>query len=474
MQVILHNEVNPEDNAMLQALYSRSSKSVTEHLEKLKATGSGKFMSQYYIGYGHGSIGDCGFATVYIEGISLVAAKAIEDNPLFNGQESSTRYIDFSKQTLVSPYVGRLHDFVSEWQRRFLDFYTGSYKDVVEELEKCYPYSSVKDSVPEKVYSKAISSGAFDILRGFIPCGVTTNVSVTMSLRNLKDHFEMLFHHPLSEVVEAANKVLSTLEEAYPSSFGNMHKARLYDRKSDDYNRRMDNFYLIYGQREEGSDDVRYLHDPYLYGSNEGVSENPVSQWPSLGRSNVLFPSMGPYPTFNRPRHAALPRHNLYAHQTFEFDAELDYGSFRDLQRHRDGYCSMPLATPHRGFHRWYVAMLPPPLVRPARELLEAFKEAYEDFSKSDDFGFDDVRVPLQYSVPLCAIVDLKLIYSLRELIYICELRSGVTVHPTLRGLVDNLGRLSGISSLEGVNMTDIADMPWDSMKRGYQDIVKK
>ena len=50
------DDQTPEDMAMLQALYSRSPAGVMSHLEKLKSAGSGKFMSQYYVGYGHASI----------------------------------------------------------------------------------------------------------------------------------------------------------------------------------------------------------------------------------------------------------------------------------------------------------------------------------------------------------------------------------------------------------------------------------
>src|SRR3989338_7034678 len=95
------DDQHPEDLAMLQALYSRSGASVMEHLEKVKAAGSGKFMESYYIGYGHESIGDCGSTTIFIEGVSMFAAKAIQDNRLYNGQEASTRYIDFSRQPFV-------------------------------------------------------------------------------------------------------------------------------------------------------------------------------------------------------------------------------------------------------------------------------------------------------------------------------------------------------------------------------------
>ena len=44
MRVKVVDDLHPEDAAMLQALYSRSPASVEEHLEKVKAAGSGEFI----------------------------------------------------------------------------------------------------------------------------------------------------------------------------------------------------------------------------------------------------------------------------------------------------------------------------------------------------------------------------------------------------------------------------------------------
>ena len=50
--------ITPEAEAMLQALHSRSIGGLTAHLEVLAEKGPEKFMSSYYVGYGHKSIGD--------------------------------------------------------------------------------------------------------------------------------------------------------------------------------------------------------------------------------------------------------------------------------------------------------------------------------------------------------------------------------------------------------------------------------
>ena len=103
-EIHIFHDLHPEDCAMLQALYSRSPASVVDHLDKVLAAGSGKFMERYYVGYGHASIGDCGVTTLFIENYSMLAAKAIQDNPLYSGQEASTRYLDFAQQPMIDPY----------------------------------------------------------------------------------------------------------------------------------------------------------------------------------------------------------------------------------------------------------------------------------------------------------------------------------------------------------------------------------
>ena len=71
--------IGPEADAMLQALHSRSIGGLESHLKILSEKGPDNFMKNFYVGYGHKSIGDCGTASLFIEGISMLTAKAIQD-----------------------------------------------------------------------------------------------------------------------------------------------------------------------------------------------------------------------------------------------------------------------------------------------------------------------------------------------------------------------------------------------------------
>jgi len=58
----------------------------------------------------------------------------------------------------------------------------------------------------------------------------------------------------------------------------------------------------------------------------------------------------------------------MFGQCTFKF--LLDFGSFRDLQRHRNGETLMPLLTTKFGFYQWYLDQLPEDLQIKAQQLL--------------------------------------------------------------------------------------------------------
>ncbi|HVU80317.1 MAG TPA: FAD-dependent thymidylate synthase, partial [Candidatus Paceibacterota bacterium] len=205
--------ITAEAEAMLQALHSRSIGGIDAHLVRLAKKGAKEFMDTYYVGYGDKSIGDCGTATLFTEGVSMLAAKAIQDFQLYNGQESSTRYIDFSKQPFADPSGSPTGQHLLESLRAF---HLKGLARMKEELAVRHPR---QDSEDEKVWQKAINARAFDVMRSFLPAGAATNLSWHGELRQLSDHLLRLRNHPLSEVRDIARAAREALQEAYPSSF---------------------------------------------------------------------------------------------------------------------------------------------------------------------------------------------------------------------------------------------------------------
>ena len=470
-KVIVHHEPHPEDNAALQAWYSRSNKSVVEHREKLAREGSGKFMDQIFIQYGHASVGDLGTTTVYFEGISMLAAKAIEDNPLFNGQECSSRYIDMGAVEMKVPVNLAKDDpeaiQVRDYMEKLRLFYTTSLPVVTEHLHRTHPKQEGQSEVR---YSKAISARAYDILRGFLPCGTTTNVAWSGTLRNFKENLERMVFHPLEEVELLAVEALRQLQEKYPNSF---EKSDPYDNPHAAYLKTPEHFYsgldIYWGESPD-------IEEIYCYELDQSLVCAPSNTalmcggYPFNHKSYIT--EADKVGATQHPRGYMLPRHGLVSPDSVTVYGEIDFGSFRDLQRHRGGYCSMPVVGPWMGFHEWYVDNLPETLQESARDLVKQGFLLAGDLSKGLS-GAASYRqgVRNQYFMPMGTLVEFCLEYNIRQATYVAELRSGQTVHPTLRRVAQDIGEVLCRSGY--VVHYNLEEDEW-SIRRGGQDIVER
>ncbi|MBI5134530.1 MAG: FAD-dependent thymidylate synthase [Candidatus Taylorbacteria bacterium] len=427
-QIIIVDDVAPEPNAMLQALYSRSPKSVTEHLEQVKKNGAEKFMASYYVGYGHKSIGDCGTTSIFVENVSMLVAKAVQDWPLYSGQEASTRYLDMSKQEVLDPLgsaEGRA--IQDEWMR----FYVHALETLQPALKARFP---IKEGEKETLYDKAIKARAFDIARGFLPAGATTYASWHTNLRQAHDHLKEMRHHPLEEVREVAKEIVKSLQAKYGSSF--LHKEYAVEEE-----------YLAKSESE-----FAYFDDLSI----KDFSYEVRLDLDGLKKHGRLLTE--------RPPKAEL-HHRFRQYGDIVFSFPLDFGSYRDLQRQRSSVQEMPLLTTRHGFHPWYLEQLTPELKREALEVLKAQESRIAALSASDEVK--------QYYTAMGYTVAVKMSCSLPSAVYIAELRSADTVHPTLRVEAQRMGDAIK-AAVPGIAMHhDTSPGTWN-IKRGAQDIVRK
>ena len=402
MKIFVYDHLNPEDNAMLQALYSRSAESVEEHIKKVEVVGSGKFMQSYYVGYNHKSIADCGSTTLFFEGISTLAAKAIQDWPLYSGQETSTRYIDMAKQPIIDPIGTSGSRAILD---RWMTFYTSHQDQVAEHVRIMHPRGKDED---EKVYASAVKARTFDIMRGFLPAGITTQASWHTNLRQAGDHLATMDHHLLGEVRDLATHARIVLCSKYPSSGFDKTSAGVSAVKNDAAQDAWAVQCAMFAYHDDPITDGNFVSDldPML-----------------LDPYSILLDT--------RPRGSVIP-HFIASAGTCHFDYYLDFGSFRDIQRHRNGVCRMPLLTTHYGFERWYIDQIDDALKYVAEGLIEQQTTAIAKLNGSD--------VKKQYYTALGFRVPCRLDYALPATVYVMELRSSRTVHPTLRRAV--LGKM--------------------------------
>ncbi len=460
--IFIVDDKHPEDTAMLQALYSRSPASVVTHLEKLKKTGSGKFMDQYYVGYGHASIGDCGTTTCFIEQVSMLVAKAIQENPLYNGQEASTRYLDYAQQEIVDPYDNPASAAI---QARWKEIYNNTIQKLQVGLEKKNPFDP-EQYKNERIWKNTLEARSFDIARAFLPLGTTTLLSWSTSLRQSRDNLRRLKHHPLKEVRDVAQSLFIALKKKYPHSFnGNemdedadtsrdayaaKNAARNHYQSSEDLARRFDLTEADFARLEEG--ELIVQRDTL---DLEGLKKH---------ESAVLS---------ERPKGSPLPW-RLESYGRYNFLFLLDFGSFRDIQRHRNGVCQIPLVKARFGLHPWYLHQFEELFSTADFEKLQ--QDVVAQFTSIKNLAAQGVETNAfddQYLYPMGTMALVHASYSLPQTLYVAELRSGKTVHGSLRPIAQKMLK---VLAEDVPNIALYGDMDAENFtaKRGEQTISLK
>lgn len=154
-------EFPPELQAALGATLSRDPGSIIDRLERLltDASTQNRIMDVFFKKYGHNSIGDMGEFMISIEGLSMIGALKAIENPLFNGQEASTRYIDFESMGFIP-----VNKEVDELSEQSFELYRSIKNKVFDEL------------FAEGVPKKEAEPQAFDVAGAFLPISSRTNV----------------------------------------------------------------------------------------------------------------------------------------------------------------------------------------------------------------------------------------------------------------------------------------------------------
>ncbi len=397
------DHLGSEVNAMVQAMYSRSDMSIMDRLQTIEGNEEKELeiknnLKKFYLGYGHKSIGQLGYTTVFIENVSILAAKIIENTPLYDGQEVSTRYLDFSDRPTYYPNIE-----IKEWQDRFITLYNSVLPRVIEQIKLEYPYEDNSD-IKENVYLNTIKARAFDITRGLLPAGMTTSLSFMGSFDLINDHFGQMLFHPLQELRDIATAVLIKAREQYPHAIKSIEELSNLNKYLDGTS---NHFYYEMSLDNSNSNINILINDLPLNESNVNQLEQ-------------VFSKRGSYKQ-------ELPKF-ISGNTIIENTSTLDYGSYRDIHRHRNGRISFPILDTKYGINQFYLDMLNDECLDEVLALVIEYTEWYKhsNLSKTDK----------QYSTPIGFNVRFKYKCDLNQFLYILELRSQKTVHQSLRLLM--------------------------------------
>lgn len=191
----------PEIQAYALAKYSRSAQQLRESIDELSTQRAEQFLNTFYFQYGHRSIADLAHIALAIENISMLAAFHVVDEPLWDGQERSSRYQDFRKSGFYIPsmlaegspereaYIHALDTLLSRYE-----YFSAELLNVLTQVQPRPPEMSPGD------YKRTLRARAFDVARYFLPLATRTSVGQVTSARVLEQQISRLTGHALVEL----------------------------------------------------------------------------------------------------------------------------------------------------------------------------------------------------------------------------------------------------------------------------------
>ena len=217
-------EVTPELLASSLAKYSRSNKGIDAILDTIDWENPDESVDKIFkfVDYGHASIGGMtGGIPITIDGCSMfLAYKIFELSQLVDGQESSTRYIKMSTESLVdSEDMGIPEKLKPMWDDLMQESFAmyNKYYDILDAVAKETPeVMNIPKDTPEKVADRIRKNYALDRCRYFIPLATKTNASYIMTARVWAETIKQLESMPIKECQVAAKLIRAEVSKVAP------------------------------------------------------------------------------------------------------------------------------------------------------------------------------------------------------------------------------------------------------------------
>jgi len=402
--------------------------------------------------YGDDSVAQLGGVHLACEQASNVLTKVLERGRIMSYLEQSTRYIPYDTrlwtghyryyrdpEVLESPLGAR---YVGEMDRMF-DTYGALMSVLIEHLTRVFPQSG---NISDFAYRQSVRARALDALRGLLPAGALSNVGIYGSGQSYEMLLLRMRAHPLPEVREYAELILTELRKVVPSFLTRLDRPDRGGEWTQYFSDRQSQMTEMLGRLfsdvdthvspEESS--VHLVdYDPrgedkvlaaicYAYlGISEEAIERKITALTASERSALFRTYVG---TRKNRRHRPG---RAFERTEYRFDIVSDYGAFRDLQRHRLLTIDWQPLTTDLGYD------VPDIVVNAGLE--RAYRDSLE--RSSDLFHAMSTRLPHQssYAVALAFKIRYVMQMSAREAMHIAELRSGPQGHPTYRVIAQQM-----------------------------------
>lgn len=388
--------LDPALQATALAKYSRSPLSAHELLAALTAEEADKFQDKWVISYSHSSVAELASIPICLEGVSIVASKFLENYPRMGYSEKSTRYQVFSGESFVTPPGAP--EGMKEFAAQFYAAYDRLYPQVLARVAEL-------TGLPET--DRTVKARTFDNVRYLLPAGTGTNLAMVGNLRDIRYLIQDARGHENQEVREIAEDVFRAASEVCP-----VLVARAEPNTFEPPVRGLGpvNYLYVPEKPDWYVDQYAALGNPYLN----------LDYFKFLVR-NMHHMSWEEFSSHMEQRgKRAVPK--VFRNVRMNFDILMDYGAFRDLQRHRRCEQYVELLTTNYGY------LVPDDIVGTSMEA---------DYRQTMELarGYQPTLDPhlRQYVIPLGYLHRSVFEMDLAEVYYLTELRTQPQGHISYR-----------------------------------------
>lgn len=430
----LDQNLTPEQRIVTFAKCSRSAEPFDKIAKELTDEKAAKFNQRYVVAFGHLSVAEHAAFNIAMEDVSILATKVIEDNRLGSFTERSTRYQIYDKNRYYKPVSVMNSKYAEVYEKTgnyIFDIYEELYPIVAEDMKKIYPMT--EDNA--KTYETMIKGKTCDVVRYILPVATLTSLGMTLNARNLIYAINKMLSNPLGEMQEIAEDLKKIAEKSIPT-LSNMIKPINYltetlpalqeSVKQISFNQTKQNENSVtLVDYDKNAEDKLVVSLIYRFSSQSYKTiEDQVNNMSQSEKEEIIDQVL-------KRRNAMDQPIRELEHIYYTFDILMDYGAFRDIQRHRMCTQTNQLVTCDHGYE----------IPKKIKELklenkfisaMDASRVAYEIIKQ-------DFPQEAQYIVAFAYKKRTLFTWNLRELHHFISLRSRPAGHISYRTIANQI-----------------------------------
>lgn len=448
--LLLKEFISNSDESAFSAIVPDVQSELNSTNQELAIKKAQSFYDRILDGYGDDSIGELGGAHLAAENISMLAAKMLEDcriggSPL----EKSTRYIYFD-QKVKGEYLFYREPILmtSAYRELYLDtcnMLFETYSKLIPPLTaKIEVQMPLEANVSKSAYAAALRAKVLDCLRGLLPAGTLTNMGIYGNGRFYEQLLHKLHCSNLVEMQEIGKRAYEELAKVIPSFVRRSELSHRTHQAYAQYYEAMNmelavvtaqNMAFTERSMSSGVKLVSYDRESLVKvaaallftNSDKGLNDllTYCQELPEEELERILDAAC----SVRENRRHKSPRALEHAHFTFEILT--DFGAYRDLHRHR-------MLTQDRQFLTCdYGYFTPPEII--GMDIEDQYHAAMQQAKEAYDTIATELPEEAQYGVPMAFYVRWYFDVNLRELQWLCELRSQPAGHSSYRQVAQEM-----------------------------------